>query len=230
MLLSEVLSYVATLDSSAIDLDTDEDGVVTAANRPKVINALNLALLSLYTEFPIKEKMLVVQLWAHITDYYLTRDYASTNTASTQPYKYIMDTTFDPFYEDLIKILMVSNEGGQELFLNTNNQAYSVYTPQYNMIQHPYPDDDNAIFVTYKARHAAIATTADPAVYEVEFPEHLLDVLLVYIDHKLLAGINKDDSLAKLTEYHQLVAGKRTLGLFNFEGSSNEKIDRNGWE
>ncbi len=229
MLLSELFSYIVTLDSASIDLDTEGDGIITPYNYPKVINAINLGLTSLYTEFPIKEKMTVVQLFAHITEYILHTDYAETNTTSTEPYLYIMDTTFDPFVNDVIKIQTVSNEGGCEYPLNESSQLYSVYTPEYNIIQHPFPDDENAIFITYRAAHPPIPITAVPASQIIEIPPQLLPLILIYINHKLLASINKEESMAKLQEYMSLVANAKTLSLFNNEGSNNLKLEQNGW-
>lgn len=230
MLLSEVFSYISTLDSASIDLDTEGDGVIVSSNYTKVINAINLGLTSLYAEFPINEKLMVVQLYAHITDYILHSDYAETNTESDKPYKYIMDTTFEPFADDILVILTVSNEGGIQLPLNQNNQLYSVYTPQYNILQHPFPDDENAIFITYKATHPKISVSSDPATFEVNVPLQVLPLLLVYVNHKLLAPINKEESMLKLQEYIALVKNAKTLGIFLKEDSNNEKLDNNGWE
>lgn len=230
MLLSDVFSYISTLDSASIDLDTDGDGIIVSANYTKVINAINLGLTSLYAEFPINEKLMVVQLYAHITDYILHSDYAETNTESDKLYKYIMDTTFEPFADDILNILTVSNEGGIQLPLNQNNQLYSVYTPRYNVIQHPFPDDENAIFITYKATHPMISVSSDPATYEVNIPPQVLPLLLVYVNHKLLASINKEESMLRLQEYNALIQNAKTLGLFLKEGSNNEKLDNNGWE
>jgi len=229
MFLSELFSYIATIDSASIDLDTDGDGIIATDNYTQVINAINLGLTDLYKEFPIKEKVMVVQLYAHITDYLLTRDFAETNDSSTQPYKYIMDTTFDPFYDDIITILSISNEGGQEYPINQNNQLYSMYLPQFNLVQHPFPDDENAIFIGYRAKHVTIATDATPATQVVDIPASLLSLLLLYVTHKLLAGINREDSIAKLQEYTTLLLHTQAIGVFVAESSSNEKFDNNGW-
>jgi hypothetical protein len=229
MYLSEVFSQIATLDSASIDLDTNGDGVIVSANYTKVINAINLGLTDLYKEFPAKEKMLVVQLYAHITDYLLTRDFAETNTASSEPYKYIMDTTFDPFQEDILTILTVSNEGGEEYPLNEANQLYSLYTPVFNMIQHPFPDNENAIFITYKANHPKIPVDAVPATYNVELAPALLPLLVVYVNHKLLAPMNKEESMLKFQEYNALVLKTKSVGTMLKESSSNEKLELNDW-
>lgn len=230
MLLSELFTYIVNLDSRSIDLDTAGDGIIVAAHYPKVIKAINLGMTDLYKEFNIKEKLIVVQLYAHITDYLLTSDYAETNIASTQPYKYIMDTTFDPFMDDVMVIQTISNEGGIEYPINQTNQEYSMYTPSYNMVQHPFPDDENAIFITYRALNVLIPDTADPATYEVDIPIQVLPLLLVYVNHKLLASINKEESVAKLNEYIALLTNAKTLGLFLNENSANENLEAAGWE
>ena len=230
MLLSDLFSYIATLDSASLDLDTDGDGVIVAAHYPKVINAVNLGLTQLYSEFPVKEKSIVIQLYSHIANYTLTSEYAESNVSSTQPYKYIMDTTFDPFQDDISLILSITNEGGEELPINQGNELYSLYTPSYNTIQHPYPDNENAIYVTYKALHLDIPKTADPSTYLVDLPTTILPLLLLYVNHKLLASVNKEESMAKLTEYIGALRNAKTQGLFVMDGTVNEKLEASGWE
>ena len=228
MLLSELFNYIATLDSSSLDLDTNGDGVIVAGHYPKVINAINLGLIQLYAEFPVKEKSLVVQLYSHITNYELATKFAA-NSGSAETYKYILDTSSDPFLDDVSIIQTISNEIGVELAINQSNDLLSVYTPAYNMIQHPYPDNDNTIFVTYKARHVEIAKTATASTYVVDIPSQLLPLLLIYVNHKLLASINKEESMAKLSEYVGALRNAKTMGLFVSEGSSNEKLEDSGW-
>ncbi len=229
MILQELFSYIAELDSASIDLDTGGDGVIVASNYNKVIKAINLGLLQLYSEFPVREKMLVVQLYAHITEYVLTDDFADSNAGSTETYKYIQDTTFDPFSNDVLKILTVSNEGGEELPLNQNNQEWSVFTPAYNIIQHPFPDNENAIFVMYRARHAEIAANAVITTYDVEIPPQILPLLLLFVHHRLLASINPKESMAKLQEFMLQMQKTQGLILFHNEGSANEKLTQNGF-
>ena len=58
----------------------------------------------------------------------------------------------------------------------------------------------------------------------------LLPLLLIYVNHKLLASVNKEDSMAKLTEYIGSVRNAKTLGLFHGHGIVNEKLEAQGWE
>ena len=229
MLLSELFNYVVTLDSSSLDLDTNGDGVVKAAHYPKVINAINLGLTHLYMEFPIRERSVIVQLYDHITNYTLSSQYADTNTSSNEVYKYIEDSAAYPFEDDVSIILSVTNEIGTALPINDSAEIDSIYTPYYNVIQHPYPNDDNAISVIYKAKHQEIPINATAATYVVDLPMQVLPILLLYVNHKLLAAINKEESMAKLNEYIGALNNAKTLGLFTRDAIQNDKLWVSGW-
>ena len=105
MLLADLFSYISTLDSSSINIGGDDNGDIASNHYPKVINAINLAMIDLYTEFPVKVRGMTIQLYSHITEYYLDSDYAATNTESTEVYKYITDTANNPFTDDVIHIV-----------------------------------------------------------------------------------------------------------------------------
>jgi len=230
VLLSELFNYVVTLDSSSLDLDTDGDGVIKAAAYPKVINAINLGLTSLYNEFPVRERAVNVQLYDHITQYTLSSQFAQANTDSTETIKYVQDSAAYPFEDDISIILSVTTELGLELPMNNNSEISSIYTPYYNVIQHPYPNDDNAIGVVYKAKHQEIPKTANAATYVVYIPMQILPMLLLFINHKLLAAINKEESMAKLTEYVGALNNAKNLGLFARDAIQNNKLSVSGWD
>jgi len=228
MLLTDIFSNITTLDSANTNL-ADPTGVLATEHYPKVINAINRALIEIYSQFPVKEKMLTVQLFAHISEYMLTTEYADTNTDSTQPYRYIMDTSFDPYDNEVLKIQTITNEEGTELALNQANDSYSLYTPSYNVVQHPYPTNENAIFVTYHALPKTIPMDVVPATYDVDIPGHVLNLFLIFVAHKVLTSINPKEAAFKLNEYMNLLISTKNLGLFVKENSSNEKFEANGW-
>ena len=231
MLLSDLFSYIATLDSAAINIGGDDEGMIAGKHYPKVINAINLAMIELYTEFPIRERSLAIQLYEHITEYELHPDYAQTNTASTEIYKYIQDSSFDPFIENnVIKIERVYDEEGTELSINKDEDIYSLYTPAYNILQHPYPSDDNAIVLTYRSLPETISVDVVPETYEVLLPRQLLNLALIFINHKLLSSVNKQESLAKLNEYASALNLAKSRSLFRQDDFPNDKIEAMGWE
>jgi len=231
VLLSQLFSYAATLDSASINFGGDDEGMIAGKHYPKVINAMNLALVEMYTEFPLRERSLHIQLYAHITDYILHPDYAQTNTTSTELYKYIQDPANDPFVENnVIKIERVYDEEGEELSLNRDTDAYSLYTPAYNILQHPYPDDDNAVIITYRSLPETIPVDADPDTYDVKLPTQLLNLFLIFTNHKLLSSVNKQESYAKLNEYISVLNSIKSRMLFAEDDFSTDKLEAMGWE
>jgi len=229
MLLSEIFSYITTLDSANINIGND-DGVLSGKYYTKTINAVNLALIELYTQFPIKKRIMTIQLYSHITEYFLDSKYAATNTESSELYKYITDTSSNPFYNDVIHVDVIYNEVGEKLYLNKEDEPLSLYTPAFNIIQHPYPTNSNAIFVSYSALPRTIEQTVDPDTYEVELPRQVLNLFLLFVDHKLLASVNKEASTKKLNEYIAMLAKAQTTALFLADETANTKIEALGWE
>jgi len=231
MLLSSLFSYIATLDSASINIGGDDEGIITGKHYPKVINAINLGLIDLYTEFPIRERALTIQLYSNITNYILDPKYAQTNTASTELYKYIQDSSFDPFTENnIIKIERVYDEEGTELSLNSDIDDYSLYTPAYNILQHPYPNDENAVVLTYRALPTTVPVVVDPDTYDVALPSQLLNLFLIFVNHKLLSSVNKQESMLKLNEYTVALNLAKSRNLFNEDDFPNQKLEVSGWE
>ena len=71
---------------------------------PAIISFINQGLTDLYSRFPLMEKQLIIQQYPQISIYRLTRDFARTNFKSEQLHKYILDTPFEPFQEDILQI------------------------------------------------------------------------------------------------------------------------------
>jgi len=230
MLLSQLLSYVVTLDSAMINIGGAEDGTVPAKYTLKTINALNIAMIEMYTNFPVKQRNMVIQLYSHITEYFLSSKYATTNTLSTETYKYIKDSATNPFLDDVIHIERVFNEEGQEFKLNKEDDPYSLFTPSYNVIQHVYPSNENALFLSYRALPKTIPVAADPDTYEVDIPLQLVNLLVMFTDHKLLAATDKKASSYKLQEYLLQLQKAKTTDLFLADTSVNGKLEDSGWE
>ena len=71
---------------------------------PALISFLNQGLVDLYSKFPLLEKQVIIQQLPQISIYKLTRDFARTNVRSEQLHRYILDTPFEPFVEDILQI------------------------------------------------------------------------------------------------------------------------------
>lgn len=227
MLLSEIFSHVVMLESAGLNL-SNPLGSLDRKWYPKVINALNLAMVEMHKEFPIKEDVLYVQLQDSMSKYLLHNDYAVQNVTSTATPKFIIDTPSKVYENDLLKIERIFNEIGEEFPLNDEDNEFSLYTPAYNVIQHPYPNSSNAIVVVYRVLPKLVPIDQVGDQY-VDLPLQLLNLVLVWMNYKLLVGVNKKDSQDKLAEYLASLQLAKQNGLFRTDETANTKLEHFGW-
>lgn len=200
-----------------------------------IISHLNMALVDLYTRFPLREREVTIQLYPEIVTYILDSKYAVSNEESDEPVKYIEDSKFLPFTDDVIRIERCYDEGGVYLHINDEMREYSVFTPTYNSIQVPYPEEGYAMFVIYRAKHSIIPFTYDDASkVNIDLPPYLYEALLYYIAYRVhKARSNQEAQLesSRLYQMYEKVCGdveRRNL-TNNGITSSNARLDINGW-
>lgn len=229
MQLSEIFDDLSYLDLNQLGIGGDLEGGIQSENFPKVISAINLAANSLYSKFPLRKVQIAIQQYDHITSYILDRKYAFSNDESTETYKYIIDSPYEPFNNDVIYVDKVFNEIGEELPLNDNDFYYSIFTPKYNVVQVPYPDAENALYVEYRATPVKIETDNTDLTVNVEIPEHLREAMLFYVAHKLYAPIDPNLSVGYFNKYTEFCNQVDYYGLVNRDMNTNLKLERNGW-
>jgi len=231
MRLSELFEYIphgelANLYSSGKDM-----GILNERHYPKLIANINLALVELHKRFPVLLKQINIQLMEHLSMYVLDSKYALTNTSSTVV-KYIMDSTYYPFKNDVVRILSVLNEDCCEYPLNINTNPLSLFTPTYNTLQVPYPINENTIAVEYQAYPAKIpVSTVDLESVDVEIPEFLLEPLMTYLAYKHYStvGLEKPETLNYLQKFEADCNRINNLGLFDINPHENLKLEINQW-
>lgn len=231
MLLSEFFDYLIYGDLSHLAVNSLGEEGIKIADQPKIITNINLGLISLYTRFPLRTAEIHIQLYDHIDTYFLHDDYAQTNTASAEVYKYLLDTSSQPFTNNVLKIDNVYDEVGDEYPLNDPIQSASVFTPDYNSIQVPFAASENAISVVYRAAPDRLITRGqDPTLVTVPIPYYLTDALLAYVANKIFSGMgrNQDAGIFR-TIYNSQVLEIDNRGLTYDETVLNEKLWRSGW-
>lgn len=237
MNLKDIFDQLTTgeLSNLALGGRESEDGEVEIENYPTLISHVNLALTALHTRFPLSEKEVILQQFDNITLYKLDIAYAESNTASTEPFKWIKDTAAKPFLDDVLRIDTVYNEVGDELPLNDLNNSDSVFTPNYDTVQIPFPVGTNAISLIYRADHPRIPlNTADVSKVAIQLPDYLLEALLAYVTSRVYAGMNTESSMAAsatyLQKYNMLCQEVELRNVtHNSENSTNERLEINGW-
>lgn len=204
----------------------------------QLVAAVNAGLNQLYIEFFLRSEEHYIELNEAQTTYKLHSDYAQTNTASPIPIadRYIMDTATNPFQDNILKIEEVYDEDGVKLPLNDVTEDLSCYTPAYNVIQVPYPENDMTISVQFRATHPRIIYTGvgtfDPSAVEIELPNSLKDSLVYYVASKLMRPMGGERTVES-DNYFQLF--KDSINVIKTEGlevqgeTLGSKFEDRGW-
>jgi len=234
MYLSEIFEYLTHGELAQMNLGgggADEIGI-DPANYPKIITNINLAMVELHKRFPIKQNEIDLQLYSHITDYRLTSAFAETNTASAEPYKYIQDYQLrEPFKDDVILIRHVYDEAGDEFPLNDLNNTLSLYTPEHNILQVPFPDNENTLNVIYRAGPVKINHIgfSEPEKQWVNLTDQFLEPLCSYVAHRIFSSLNLGEGNAEANSYYQKFNDAcdriEELGLYVADSNQNTHFD-----
>lgn len=233
MKLSELFQMLSVGELSLIRVGNNGEGI-REQDYPKIIAQLNAGLTALHTRFPLLEKGVIIQQYEHISKYYLRVQYAEMNTESTEPYKYIKDTPFDRFSEDVIRVESVFSEVGCCLYLNDEPQCGSIMTPSFDCIQIVSPIETNALFVTYRANHPKIPLDTTDLNTDIRIPASHEKALTYYIASQLYSNSPNQETAAKGIEWSQRYEAEckriEDLDLNNaYIGQSNMKPEMRGW-
>lgn len=215
-------------------IPSDDTSQPLPKDHAKIMSHINVALKELYKRFFLASKEVIIQQYDHIETYVLDYKYAETNKASSEPYKYIIDSVFDPFLDDVLKIEQIFDEDGRGLFLNDRTEPWSLFTPTYRSIQIPYPMQSNNLNIQYRASHPTLKYVPgmSPEDIEIMIPDGLLEPLLLYIAHRAFGTLNVDQN-AEGNNYLQKFEAScqriTTLGLQVTPEYGNHRLDNSGW-
>lgn len=235
MLLSEIFDSLRHGELGHMYMGGKEIDGIAAEDWPAIVSHINLGLSALHKRFPLKYDEVIIQQFEEIQTYYLRKQYALTNSNSNELIKYIMDSEYQPFKENVIKIETVYSEFGEERPINDNNDNRSVFTPQFDAIIKPYNCKENAMSVVYRANHDKIIVTDDfnPDAIEVHLPITLIEPLLFFVANRVLNGMGAGNNIQEanhyLSKYELACAQIETYGLMNKEAASNIRLEKSGW-
>jgi len=197
----------------------------------QIVSHINLGLKEIYKRFFLRSREIEIQEYEQFTSYKLHSDFAQSNVASLEPIKYIIDTVDDPFQDDILKIEEVYDEEGTKLSMNDITDEYSVFTPAYNIVQIPYPNNANTFSDQYRACHPKVPVTlaTDPDTVEIELPNSLHIALLQYVGYRANLRTNPERSADYWQQFEKTCAHVERLGL-EVQGEPGDwRFDEHGW-
>ena len=233
MLLSEIFDYLTYGELAELSLGGLREGGIDPMDYPRIIANINLALIELYTEFPIRTAEINLQLYENIKLYTLHNNFAQSNTNSTEAIKYINDSASSPFFNDILVVDSVLNSEGTEYPINLPKEELSVFTPTYNTIKVPFSVDNTTLDILYRASPDLLVTKGvPPETVDVPIPYNLLSCLIAFTLHKIHSSIGSgegNEAGMYFNKYRDAVALAKHIGSATVETSTNTKLDTRGW-
>lgn len=237
MNVGELFKKLSFNELANIALGGDGKGNIPTANQERMIDKINNALDDIHTKFPLVQKELVLQSLEWKSEYLLTTAHAVSNEDSTE-LKYIMDTPEKKFEGDLIFILGVTNEIGDDLPMNDAEQYASVFTPQTNVLQLTHASDEQVFFVKYQAKHQKLLYISNDLdltlAQEINIPVPLEKALRYHVAMGIFSSMSGQSVAGKAQDMQvqyelacDLVNEKSLLGTPDI--STNVKLERRGF-
>lgn len=232
----EQLAYGELSQSFSSEKELGGHGLRVDARR-KVLAHVKMGLTELHKRFLLRERSLTLEMVKGKVGYILDREFATSNTESTAPNKYLIDDPDEPFAnEALFKIERVTDAAGEELTLNEVGNPDALRTPTYNKLVVPDDLKMQSLTVTYRAGHPPIDGTNvedAPETIEIALPGTHLEALLYYV------AMRHTNPLGTAGEFHEgnNYAGKfeasvARLKQLNYEtdkGGTNTRFHDNGF-
>lgn len=195
MKLQEIFDHLKAGEFSQLNFGAGQ-GIVDEDDTTmlKVLSHVNLGLTDLFTRFELRRRRLQLTLQAGQTSYLLTSKHSVNGRGSVDP-KYIIDTTTDPFRDDVLLVSQVFTDGNFELPLNRLDVPYSLLTSAMNRIEVPLSIVERSLAlpstlitagltVVYRANHATLNPNVgafDPERLEIELPASHMTALLYFV-------------------------------------------------
>lgn len=193
MRLKEIYDYMTTGELHHLFLaeERDSSGDLTDAAAKRLWPSVRMGLTELHRRFHINEGTVYLDMVAGQTTYFITLDYAQSNTKSTQAIKYIDDTAA-PFQDDLMQIHRVYDAKGKELILNNLSDKESLHTP--NEFTLCVPDElmTQRLKIVYRADHAAVnsyVAVGAPIAVSIALPAVYIQALCFYVASRIMNPI-----------------------------------------
>jgi hypothetical protein len=236
MKLSEIFTQLTHGEFSQLSIGGADKGQIQESNYAAVIAHINLGLTALYRRFPLKEGRILLRPQADTREYLLANRFAVSDTRSTEPVRYLIDSAGQPFKEDtLIKIERVLDLSEEDVLLNVEGDPESCFTPAYNVIRIP-KEATNDLILVFRQNHAQIPIPfgyVDPVRVEVDLPYSYLDALLYFVASRAHNPVGMQNEFHKgnsyYAKYEAICAELERNNVKPDTMHENSRLVRNGW-
>ena len=202
-------------------------------------------MLELHKRFWLISKNVIIQLYDGVYEYTIDKYHLVSNQISPEPYRYVLDSVYSPFLDDLLKIEAIYDTESKELPLNDYDRANvsaeelyydkevsSFFTPQHNVLRVPMDYTQDAVLVQYRANHPKIDLDCNPEDTQLILPPPFLEPLLLYVGHRASRVLNSDTNQESNNYFQQFELSCKNIRDWGYEirpHNTNSKLDMNQW-
>ena len=233
MKLSELFQKLSYGELSNLSLSGEGSGTIIEASQPRIVLLINDALKDIFSRFNLNERTTAIQSIEWKSFYPLRKEFAVQDP--TVGLKYILDTPYNKFTDDLVKILSVTNEVGATLPMNDLEQWASVFTPKHDTLQLTHPGSDQMFAVTYQALHPEILATGEGFLdQEIRIPTILETALRMKVALPIFSSMSGQEYSVKSQQLEaayesRLVEVKQENLISDSVVPTNVKLMRRGF-
>ena len=198
----------------------DGSGGIQNKDYPRVFLYTNEALLELFTLFNLKQNTMKILMLPNKDFYLISVDNTFANYYNkygsypekplTPSSPFIFDNIENPYRDDLIKVLSVYTDSGENLPIDDLNAPESIFIPRLNTLQVPEHFKHKVLSIEYQAKHPRLTliNTGDDEHFSVdgslEIPEVLLEALECLVAHKVFSHMGGVDNFHRANTMYSL--------------------------
>jgi hypothetical protein len=213
---------------------SDNESEPDPKNYAQLISHINAGMRKLHSRFFCRALEIYIEQNEAVETYYLKNEYAQSNTASAIPIenRYIADPTTNFDETSLLKIEQVFDEEGCLLKLNDFSDPLSIFSPTYNAIQIPWPNEFNTVAVQYRATHDKILYSVDMDIdtTDVPVPMALYNALLLYVAFRAMPRLDGGAEKGQMFQmYDDECKRVEQEGLHPQAEPGDWRFDAKGW-
>lgn len=245
--LSQIFEQLTQGELSQVAIGGKELGQVQEEDFRALGNHVLLGLTALYKRFDLKRGRITVELQADKTSYPLQSRYAVQGKNSPELVRYIKDTVDLPFTDDILKILTISTDAGDEFSLNDYTDVFSIVTPTLESIRVPIdvvnpptnlPEQykTSNLTIDYQANHPNFMPKVgfyDPERTNIELPASHTMALLYFVASRVHnpIGMGQEFNAGNnwAARYEQECQRLEDEGAEIDSLAGNTRAERGGW-
>lgn len=183
--LGDVFRDLSYGNLSNLAIGGEGKGAIPETHQERILALVNQGVTKLSGRFVVREESLLLRATKDQLEYDLIPERADSNLDAGS--KYIIDTAQDPFDEEIMNVLIVIDENGDELVIDNREVSGSVMVKGTHL-KFSEVDEDEVFEIIYQPKPKLLESVE--ASQPIILPEALYEALEAYVGYRVMAPMN----------------------------------------